>query len=87
MYPRRSSGRDVSAVRRPVLASRRLVWANDPVVVSDMTTPVVEPVVRVTHPDRSEATKAELIAEAEARGLDTSGNKPDILARLEASDG
>lgn len=31
-------------------------------------------------------TKAELIAEADARGLDTSGNKPDILARIEAHD-
>ena len=79
--PRRSSGRDVSAVRRPVLASRRLTWSNDPVAVSDMTRTVVP-----THPDRSEATKAELIAEAETRGLDVSGNKPDILARLEASD-
>lgn len=31
-------------------------------------------------------TKAELIEEADARGLDTSGNKPDILARIEADD-
>jgi beta-lactam-binding protein with PASTA domain len=34
----------------------------------------------------SEYTKAELEAEAEARGLPTSGTKADLTARLEADD-
>jgi hypothetical protein len=47
----------------------------------------VEPEAIPEPPDFSDLTKAELIAEAEDRGLDTSGNKPDIIERLEASDG
>lgn len=31
-------------------------------------------------------TKAELVAECEARGLPTTGNKPDLVARLQAAD-
>lgn len=31
-------------------------------------------------------TKTDLIAECEARGLATSGNKPDLVARLQAAD-
>lgn len=31
-------------------------------------------------------TKADLIGECEARGLATSGNKPDLVARLQAAD-
>lgn len=33
-----------------------------------------------------EPTKAELVAQAEARGLPTSGTKADLIARLEATD-
>lgn len=31
-------------------------------------------------------TKAELVAECEARGLPTTGNKPDLVARLQDAD-
>ena len=83
--PRRSSGRDVSAVRRPVLASRRLVWRDDRVAVSDMTRKVIEPVV-VEPTDYTGMLKSDVVALAEARAIDSSGTKADIVARLEASD-
>lgn len=39
-----------------------------------------------TEPERSEETKAELQAELDERGLPTSGNKADLVARLEEAD-
>lgn len=36
--------------------------------------------------DYSSLKKDELVEAAETRGLDPSGNKPDIIARLEADD-
>ena len=52
--------------------------------VRDRSAPVEEPAADEA-PDLESLTKAELVAEAEARGLDTSGNKADLLERL--SDG
>lgn len=57
----RSSGRDLSVVRRPVA---RVVVA--PVAV----------------PDVASLKKAELVELAEARGVDASGTKADIVDRL-----
>jgi hypothetical protein len=41
-----------------------------------------EPVVAEQAPDFDEMKKDELVALAEERGIDSSGNKPDIIARL-----
>jgi hypothetical protein len=63
----RSSGRDLTVVRRP-RRQRLLVKA----------TPVIEP-----EPAKpAEMLKADVVALAESRGIDASGTKADILARL-----
>ncbi len=69
---------------------RRYVRVDDARQPAITVRPTVRPVPLIAadlHPDRSDHTKAQLATEADSRGLDTSGNKPDILARLEASDG
>lgn len=45
------------------------------------------PVVVVPEPPLSELRKDELIARAEKAGLDSSGTKADIIARLESAGG
>lgn len=74
---------------QPTKAGRRFVRIDDsnprPAAATVVFRPAPLAAVNL-HPDRSEFTKAGLIAAAESRGLDTSGNKPDILARLVASD-
>jgi hypothetical protein len=46
--------------------------------------PVQAVEVEQTPPDFDELKKDELIALAEERGIDSSGNKPDIIARLKS---
>lgn len=58
----RSSGRDLTLVRRPLRDAPR-----------------VQPAVVV---DPADMLKADVVALAEARGVDASGTKADILARL-----
>jgi hypothetical protein len=60
----RSSGRDLSLVRRPL--------ARAPIVVAPV---VVEPAL-------DEMLKADLVSLAESKGVDSSGTKADIVARL-----
>jgi hypothetical protein len=46
--------------------------------------PVQAVEVEQTPPDFDELKKDELVALAEQRGIDSSGNKPDIIARLKS---
>jgi hypothetical protein len=48
--------------------------------------PAEEPADDEADADYSGWLKADLIAEAEARGLDTTGTKDDLIARLDGSD-
>jgi hypothetical protein len=66
-YSVRSSGRDLNAVRRV----RRVA----PVVVE-------QPAVVKTEPALDEMLKSDLVSLAESTGVDSSGTKADILARL-----
>ncbi|UOR02066.1 SAP domain-containing protein [Leucobacter allii] len=63
------------------------VLATVPPIVPDEPQSVTEV---VAHPDAKDAyaglNKAELVALAKDRDLDTSGNKPDIIARLKEAD-
>lgn len=68
----RSSGRDLTAVRRP-----RRMAAGRPKVIDPVE---AEPVVL------DDMLKAEIVALAESRGVDSSGTKAEIVARLERSD-
>ena len=74
----RSSGRDVTVVRRPQrMAPGRPIPAVSPASeASDAT---------VEAPDFGSMLKADVVALAESRGIDASGTKADIVARL--SDG
>lgn len=66
----RSSGRDVTLVRRP-----RRMAAGRP-----------RPVEPDPAPALGDMLKADLVSLAESRGIDSSGTKADILARLESAD-
>jgi len=57
------------------------------VVVLGNIVPEIEPHVFMAFESYDDMKKTELIAEAESRGLDTSGTKADLVARLEADDG
>ena len=69
----RSNGRDVTAVRRPGGGGAA---SSPPVVVTpapaEMSATITE----------SDYTRRELIEMAEARGLDSSGNKAELVERL-----
>ena len=56
-----------------------------PVTAADLEA-AEEPVDDEADADYSSWLKADLIAEAEARGLDTSGTKDDLIARLVGND-
>lgn len=71
----RSSGRDLTAVRRP----RRMAPAR-PRVIEPVEPVEAEPVVL------DDMLKSEIVALAESRGVDSSGTKAEIVARLERSD-
>lgn len=77
----RSNGRNVDEVRRPGgggTARRQVVVTPAPAAAAaSVETPLPAATI-----DESDYTKAELIDMAEARGLDSSGNKGDIVARL-----
>jgi hypothetical protein len=62
---------------RPSLAARRRAQA---------AAPAVQEAPEAEATDYSSLLKGELVSEAEQRGIDSSGTKSDIIARLEASD-
>jgi hypothetical protein len=77
----RMVGRRADSVRVDDLRAVRPEESGGQTVEPD---PVVEqqPVAAEQAPDYDEMKKDELIALAEQRGIDSSGNKPDIIARL-----
>lgn len=81
-FSRRTSGRDLSAVRRSLKERRDHYFQTSPTGL----TPAPEAVATAA-PDLSEMKKAELVELAERMNLDTSGNKADLVERIESFDG